>query len=306
MKKIITLALVLIALSSSIKAQQDAMFTHYMYNTLWLNPAYAGTRDALTITGIHRSQWVGFDGAPIGQTLTMHSPILNGKMGVGLSVLNDKIGPTKSTIIALDVDYQIKLDAKSKLSFGLKGLANFYNNNINALKLDNQNDAAFAENTQRILPNTGAGVYYFRERFYAGISVPKLLENKFNTSSLNATSKEQRHYFLILGTVFDLSKDVKLKPTCFIKATQAAPLQGDVTANFILKDKYILGAMYRTVDAVGVLLGYNITEQFTVGYSFDWSMANTTGKYNNGSHEIMLRYDLISKTKAKIKSPRFF
>jgi len=156
------------------------------------------------------------------------------------------------------------------------------------------------------LPNTGAGVYYFRERFYAGISVPKLMENKLNSNSLNATSKEQRHYFLILGTVFDLSKDVKLKPTCFIKATQAAPLQGDVTANFILKDKYILGAMYRTGDAVGVLLGYNITEQFTVGYSFDWSMANTTGKYNNGSHEIMLRYDLISKTKAKIKSPRFF
>ena len=306
MKKIITLALVLIALSSSIKAQQDAMFTHYMYNTLWLNPAYAGTRDALTITGIHRSQWVGFDGAPIGQTLTMHSPILNGKMGVGLSVLNDKIGPTKSTIIALDLDYQIKINAKSKLSFGLKGLANFYNNNINALKLDNQNDAAFAENTQRILPNTGAGVYYFRERFYAGISVPKLMENKLSSSSLNATSKEQRHFFLIVGTVFDLSKDVKLKPTCFIKATQAAPLQGDVTANFILKDKYILGAMYRTVDAVGVLVGYNITEQFTVGYSFDWSMANTTGKYNNGSHEIMLRYDLISKTKAKIKSPRFF
>ena len=306
MKKIITLTLILIALSSSIKAQQDAMFTHYMYNTLWLNPAYAGTRDALTLTGIHRSQWVGFDGAPIDQTLTMHSPILNGKMGVGLSVLNDKIGPTKSTIIALDVDYQIKLDAKSKLSFGLKGLANFYNNNINALKLDNQNDAAFSENTQRILPNTGAGVYYFRERFYAGISVPKLMENKFNTSSLNATSKEQRHYFLIVGTVFNLSKDVKLKPTCFIKATQAAPLQGDVTANFILKDKYILGAMYRTGDAVGALLGYNITEQFTVGYSFDWSMANTTGKYNNGSHEIMLRYDLISKTKAKIKSPRFF
>ncbi len=306
MKKIITVTIVLLSLSSSIKAQQDAMFTHYMYNTLWLNPAYAGTRDALTITGIHRSQWVGFEGAPIDQTLTMHSPILKGKMGAGLSVLNDKIGPTKSTIIAIDLDYQIKLNTKSKLSFGIKGLANFYNNNINALKLDNQNDAAFAENTQRILPNTGAGIYYYRERFYAGISVPKLMENKLNSNSLNATSKEQRHYFLILGTVFDLNKDLKFKPTCFIKATQAAPIEGDITANFIIKDKINLGAMYRTGDAVGLLLGYNFTEQFSVGYSFDWSMANTTGKYNSGSHEIMLRYDLISKTKAKIKSPRFF
>ncbi len=306
MKKIITVTIVLLALSSSIKAQQDAMFTNYMYNTLWLNPAYAGTRDALTITGIHRSQWVGFDGAPVDQTLTMHTPIMKGKMGVGLSVLNDKIGPTKSTIMALDLDYQIKLNAKSKLSFGLKGLANFYSNNINALELDNQQDIAFSENTQRILPNTGAGIYYYRERFYAGISVPKLMENKFNSNSLNATSKEQRHYFLILGTVFDLGKDLKLKPTCFIKATQAAPIEGDVTANFIIKDKFTIGAMYRTGDGVGALLGYNFTEQFTVGYSFDWSMANTTGKYNNGSHEIMLRYDLISKTKAKIKSPRFF
>jgi type IX secretion system PorP/SprF family membrane protein len=306
MKKIITVTIVLLVLSSSIKAQQDAMFTHYMYNTLWLNPAYAGTRDALTITGIHRSQWVGFDGAPVDQTLTMHTPIMKGKMGVGLSVLNDKIGPTKSTIMALDLDYQIKLNAKSKLSFGLKGLANFYSNNINALELDNQQDIAFSENTQRILPNTGAGIYYYRERFYAGISVPKLMENKFNSNSLNATSKEQRHYFLILGTVFDLGKDLKLKPTCFIKATQAAPIEGDVTANFIIKDTFTIGAMYRTGDGVGALLGYNFTEQFTVGYSFDWSMANTTGKYNNGSHEIMLRYDLISKTKAKIKSPRFF
>lgn len=306
MKKITLLTVVILALSSSMRAQQDAMFTHYMYNTLWLNPAYAGTRDAFTVTGIYRSQWVGFDGAPIDQTLTMHSPLLNGKMGIGLSVLNDKIGPTKSTSIALDLDYQIRLDKKSKLSFGLKGLANMYSNNLNTLNLDNQNDLAFAQNTKRTLPNVGSGIYYYRERFYVGISTPKLLENKLTTNSLGSASKEQRHYFLILGTVFNLNKDIKLKPTCFVKATEAAPIEGDITASFLIKDKYSVGAMYRTGDAIGVLLGYNFTEQFTLGYSFDWSMANTTGKYNNGSHEIMLRYDLISKSKAKIKSPRFF
>lgn len=306
MKKIILATVAFIALGSSLKAQQDAMFTHYMYNTLWLNPAYAGTRDAFTVTGIHRSQWVGFDGAPIDQTITMHTPILNGKMGVGLSVLNDKIGPTKSTSIALDLDYQVKLSKKSKLSFGLKGLANMYSNNLNALTTGDQNDLAFAQNTQRVLPNIGAGLYYYRERFYVGISTPKLMENKLTTNSLGSASKEQRHYFFIMGTVFNLGKDVKLKPTCFVKATEAAPIEGDVTATFLIKDKFSIGAMYRTGDAVGVLLGYNFTEQFTVGYSFDWSMANTTGKYNNGSHEIMLRYDLISKSKAKIKSPRFF
>ena len=306
MKKIILGTIAFIALTTSLKAQQDAMFTHYMYNTLWLNPAYAGTRDAFTITAIHRSQWVGFEGAPIDQTLTMHSPILKGKMGVGLSVLNDKIGPTKSTFLALDLDYQIKINSKSKLSFGLKGLVNFYSVNLNRLSLENQNDNAFSENINRILPNSGAGIYYYRERFYAGISVPKLMENKIKSSSLNAISKEQRHYFFIMGTVFNLSKDVRLKPTCFIKATEIAPIEGDVTANFIIKDKYTLGAMYRTGDGFGLLLGYNFTEQFIVGYSFDWSMVNTTRKYNSGSHEIMLRYDLISKSKSKIKSPRFF
>jgi type IX secretion system PorP/SprF family membrane protein len=306
MKKIILGTIAFIGLTTSLKAQQDAMFTHYMYNTLWLNPAYAGTRDAFTITAIHRSQWVGFEGAPIDQTLTMHSPILKGKMGVGLSVLNDKIGPTKSTFLALDLDYQIKINSKSKLSFGLKGLVNFYSVNLNRLNLENQNDVAFSENINRILPNSGAGIYYYRERFYAGISVPKLMENKIKSSSLNAVSKEQRHYFFIMGTVFNLSKDVRLKPTCFIKATEIAPIEGDVTANFIIKDKFTLGAMYRTGDGFGLLLGYNFTEQFIVGYSFDWSMVNTTRKYNSGSHEIMLRYDLISKTKSKIKSPRFF
>ncbi len=305
MKKIMTIVIGLVVFTNSLKAQQDAMFTHYMYNTLWLNPAYAGTRDALTITGINRSQWVGFDGAPVAQSLTMHTPILNGKMGVGLSVLNDKIGPTKNSSVALDLSYQVKLTSKSKLSFGLKGLVNMYSNKLTPLKLDNQNDGSFAQNNQKVLPNLGAGIYYYRERFYVGLSIPKLLENKLSTTS-SSKSIEQQHYFFIMGTVFNLSSDVKLKPTCFIKATKGSPIQGDVTANFIFKDKFTVGAMYRTGDAVGTLLGYNFTEQFAVGYSFDWSMANTTGKYNNGSHEIMLRYDLISKSKAKIKSSRYF
>ncbi|MBK7666382.1 MAG: type IX secretion system membrane protein PorP/SprF [Sphingobacteriaceae bacterium] len=305
MKRIVSILITLLTIGNQLKAQQDAMFTHYMYNTLWLNPAYAGTRDALTVTGIHRSQWVGFDGAPLEQSLTMHTPILNGKMGAGLSVLNDKIGPTKSTLVAIDLSYQLKLNSKSKLGFGLKGLANFYRNNISTLTLDQQNDVAFAQNVNTVLPNVGAGLYYYRERFYMGISTPKLLENKLG-DGVTATSKEQRHYFMIIGAVFNLSKDLKLKPTAFVKATEAAPIEGDVTAMFLYKEKFNIGAMYRTGDAVGALVGYNFTEQFYLGYSFDWSMANTTGKYNSGSHEIMLRYDLIYKSKAKIKSPRYF
>lgn len=306
MKTKIALSLFLFLALQNMQAQQESMYTHYMYNTLWLNPAYAGTRDALTITGIHRSQWVGFDGSPNDQTITMHTPFFNGKMGAGLSLLNDKIGPTKSTILAIDYAYHVQLSKKSKLSFGVKGLMNFYSNNINALKLDNQIDNSFTDNSQRILPNVGAGVYYYRERFFAGLSTPKLMENKLITNSIGVLSKEQRHYYFIMGTVLKLSSAVKFKPTLFIRATAAAPIEGDLTANFIFSDKFTLGAMYRTGDAVGALLGYNITDALALGYSFDWSMANTTGKYNSGSHEIMLRYDLVSFTKAKIKSPRYF
>lgn len=304
MKKIITIIFTLTAVVS--QSQQDAMFTHYMYNTLWLNPAYAGTRDALTVTGIHRSQWVGFEGAPLDQSLTMHAPLNKGKMGWGLSVQRDKIGPTRNLFVGGDYAYQLKLNKKSKLGLGLKAMVNIFNNNISGLKLEDetQPDKAFSQNVQTISPNFGAGLYYHRERFYLGVSTPKLVENKFGGNGVSYN--EQRHYFFIVGAVFNLSKQVKLKPTCFIKATESAPIEGDFTANFILKEKLTLGAMYRTGDAFGILAGYNITDQFTLGYSFDWSTANTTGKYNAGSHEIMLRYDLISISKAKIKSPRYF
>jgi type IX secretion system PorP/SprF family membrane protein len=304
MKKIILL-LACLAVLTEVKAQQDAMFTHYMYNTLWLNPAYAGSRDALTLTGIHRSQWVNFDGAPNSQSFTMHAPLLNGKAGGGLSVLNDAIGVTKSTLVALDFAYRVKLTEKSKLAFGLKGLANFYRNELSKLQLDQQSDIAFAQNNNRILPNAGAGIYYSHERFYLGVSTPRLLENKLGDAS-SVNSKEQRHYFLILGSVFNLTKTLKLKPTAFVKATAGAPLEGDITGTFIFNNKFNLGAAYRTGDAASILLGYNFTEQFYLGYSFDWSTANTTGKYNSGSHEIMLRYDLIFRNNAKIKSPRYF
>lgn len=276
-----------------------------MHNTLWLNPAYAGSRDVMTVTGIYRSQWVNFDGAPQDQSITLHAPIMSRKGGIGLSVINDKIGPVKSTWIAADFAYHIRLNSKSKLALGLKGMVNLYTNNLSSLKLDEQADISFSKNVQSVLPNAGAGIYYYRNRFYAGVSSPRLIENKL-TSSAYTLSKEQRHYFFITGFVVDLSKNVVLKPTVFVKATFGAPIEGDATATFIFSNKLDVGINYRTGDALCGLVGFNITDQLYVGYSYDWSFANTTGKYNSGSHEIMLRYDLIYKGDKKIKSPRYF
>ncbi len=309
--KKITFGLVLTLGSISTQAQQNPMFTHYMNNTLSINPAYAGSRDALTVTALHRSQWVDFKGAPVTQTLTMHSPLKNQHIGVGLSVLNDKIGPTNNTSVFGNFAYIMKLNSKSKLALGLSAGANIWQSRLSTLNLDDQNDPTFQNNiSNRVTPNFGFGAYYSRERFYAGISVPNLMQNNYSqikqANGTTLTAKEQRHYFLIAGTVLKISDNLAFKPTTLVKVTAAAPVQADLTASFIIMKRLLLGAMYRTGDAVGALVGFDITDQFHIGYSYDWSFGLNTAKYNKGSHEIVLRYDFIFSSKKQIHSPRYF
>lgn len=309
-KKII-IPLILILNVGFIQAQQDPMYTHYMYNTLVINPAYAGSRDALTVTALHRSQWVNFKGAPMGQTLSLHSPLRNEHVGIGLSVSNDKIGPTNNTSAVLDFAYIMKLNKKSKLALGLSAGANMFQANLSSVQLDQQADPSFQNNvSNRFTPNFGFGAYYSRERFYAGVSVPKIIENKYSDLNLSAGNNpvgmEQRHYYFIAGSMIKISDNLDFKPTTFVKVTPAAPIQADVTAAFVIKKKVLLGVMYRTGDAVGALIGLDLTEQFHIGYSYDYSYGLQTFKYHQGSHEIMLRYDFIFSSKKQIRTPRFF
>ncbi len=309
--KKITLALVLSSGSLTINAQQAPMFTHYMNNTLAVNPGYAGSRDALTVTALHRSQWVDFKGAPLTQTLTMHSPLRNKHIGLGLSVLNDKIGPTNNTSVTADFAYIIQVNEKSRLALGLSAGANIWQASLNSLELDQQNDPVFQNNiSNHVTPNFGFGAYYSRERFYAGLSAPNLLQNSYSEVKLEngntLVGKEQRHFFLIAGTLFKITDNLAFKPTTLIKVTPAAPVQADLTASFIIMKKLLVGAMFRTGDAVGALIGFDITEQFHVGYSYDWSYGLKTFKYNQGSHEIILRYDFEFIDKKQIHSPRNF
>jgi type IX secretion system PorP/SprF family membrane protein len=295
----------------AVNAQQAPMFTHYMYNTLSINPAYAGSRDALTVTALHRSQWMDFKGAPTTQTLTLHSPIGGESVGLGLTVSNDKIGPTNNTAVFADFAYRLKLNEKSKLAFGVSAGANIFQAGLSTLALDNQNDASFQTNiSNRTTPNFGFGLYYSRERFYAGVSAPNLLENKYSKNNLpngnTLAGNEQRHYFLIAGAIFKLSKNLDFKPTTLVKVTSAAPIQADVTASFIIMKKLLLGVMFRTDDSFGALVGVDIIDQLHVGYSYDFSYGLKTARYNQGSHEIMLRYDFIYSSKKQIHSPRYF
>lgn len=310
MKIKFTLIIVLLSLSQFLKAQQDPMFTHYMFNTLAINPAYAGSRDALTVSFLHRTQWVGFDGAPTTQTLTMHSPLFIKNAGIGLSVINDKIGPTNNTSFYADFSYRIRITQRSQLAFGLKGGLNVMRNKLSDLQLEDQQDQAFEKNIQSdLLPNFGFGLYYFTDKYYIGVSIPKLLENNFKENSVSGSTNlggEEKHYFLIAGYLYKINEDFKLKPTTFLKVTSAAPMEVDLSAQILYKDRIWLGAMYRTGDACGVLLGAYITPRLAVGYSYDWSFVNRTFKYNGGSHEIMLQYDFFFKEAQKIRSPRYF
>ncbi len=309
MKRLIY-TVVIIFSSLLIQAQQDAMFTHYAFNTLSINPAYAGTRDALTIVGLHRSQWVSFPGAPQTQTLTMHTPFFRNKIGGGLSIVNDKIGPSNVTAFYADFSYKIKVTKKSWLSFGLKGGLNLRKINLTSLKPDEAADPLLLSDVKSaLLPNFGFGLYYYTYKYYVGLSIPKLLENDFKTNSVTATpdiGSEKKHYFFIAGAVFKLSDDLLLKPTTFLKVTNGAPIEFDLTANFIIRERVSVGAMYRSGDAAGLLFGVNITPQLLIGYSYDWSFTNSTGRYNGGSHEIMLQYDFIFKDREKVRSPRYF
>jgi type IX secretion system PorP/SprF family membrane protein len=305
------LVLVITFGSLTINAQQVPMYTHYMNNTLVVNPGYAGSRDALTLTALYRSQWVGFKGAPVTQTLTLHSPLKNEHIGVGLSILNEKMGPSNYTSVFFDYAYILKLTDKSKLAFGLSAGVNIYQADLNSLLLDQPGDLAFQNNiNNRVTPNFGFGVYYSRERFYAGISVPDLLENSYsssNTSNINSsTGKEQRNYFLIAGSLLKITNNLAFKPTTLVKYMVGAPIQADLTASFVIVNKFLLGAMFRTGNAVGGLLGFDISEQFHLGYSYETSYSIKTFKYNQGSHELALRYDFVFHNKNQISFPRNF
>ena len=292
-------------------AQQEPMFTHYMDNTLMVNPGYAGSRDALTVTALQRMQWVDFKGAPVTQTITIHAPLRNEHIGIGLSVLNDKIGPTNNTSAFVDFAYIMKLSPKSKLALGLNAGINMFQASLSSLQLDQPTDPTFQNIiNNHTTPNFGFGAYYYRERFYAGISVPNLMQNNYSViNEPNGTTLlgvEQRHYYFIAGTVIKMTENLAFKPTTLVKVTMGAPAQADLTASFIIMKRLLIGAMYRTGDAFGALVGINITDQFHLGYSYDYSYGLSSSKYNQGSHEIMLRYDFIFYNKKQIHSPRYF
>ncbi len=212
-------------------AQQDPLYTQYMFNTLSYNPAYAGTRGMASIMALSRHQWVGFEGAPRTQTLTGHLPFAN-NTGLGLSIIHDQLEPTTQTGVYVDYAYRLKLGEGKTLSLGLKGGFNYFNLDIAQLLQSAPNDPALdVTSNTKFLPNFGFGLFFYTNRYFIGASIPKLLENKLvngDIAVLGQAGAEARHYFLTGGYVFDLSSEVKCKPTVLARLTHAAPLSVDL------------------------------------------------------------------------------
>ncbi|MEL1253454.1 type IX secretion system membrane protein PorP/SprF [Flavobacterium sp. DGU38] len=287
-------------------AQQDAQFTQYMYNTININPAYAGSRGALSVFGLYRTQWVGLDGAPKTMCFSVNSPINNSNLGVGLSLVNDKIGPTNENNISADLSYTIQTSADFKLSFGIKGTANLFNLDVNKLNPDVAGDPQFQDFDNKFSPNVGAGIYYHSDKAYIGLSVPNFIEtNRYNDNDI-AIYKDQINYYFIAGYVFDLDKYqyIKFKPAVMTKMVEGAPLQVDVSANFMFLDKLVVGVAYRWSASLSAMVGFQISDGLYLGYGYDRETTNLNN-YNSGSHEVFLRYEFVTKN-GKMTTPRFF
>jgi type IX secretion system PorP/SprF family membrane protein len=300
--KILIVALILTGFVSV--AQQDAQYTQYMYNTINVNPAYAGSRGVLSIFGLHRTQWVGLEGAPVTNAFSANTPIANSNLGVGLSFVNDKIGPTVENTISADLSYTIQTSETYKLSFGIKGTANLFNLDVTKLNPQDQNDPLLQNLDNNFSPNVGAGVYFHSDKLYLGASVPNFFETKRYDDNSVAVYKERMNMYFIGGYVFDLSSNLKFKPAFLTKVVEGAPLQLDVSGNFLIYEKFVLGAAWRWDAAVSLMAGFQVNDGLYIGYGYDLETTKLR-KYNSGSHEVFIRFELF-KRQDKIVSPRFF
>jgi type IX secretion system PorP/SprF family membrane protein len=298
-------ALALCAAAAPACAQQDPLYSQYMFNTLAFNPAYAGSAGVGTVMALSRHQWVGFEGAPSTQTLLAHTPLRAQHMAVGLMAIADKAGPIRQTSVMGDYAYRIRTGVDHQLAFGLSGGMNLVQADLASLSTV-EADPSAANLRGKLLPNFGFGLFWHAQRYYAGLSAPKLLQNKVSVEDAGGlyAAREVRHFFLMGGYVLDLNRDLKLRPSFLYRRVAGAPASLDLNANFLLRERIWFGAMYRVGNSIGLLAQYQVNDQFRAGYAFDLTTTRM-GAYNAGTHELMLNYDLRF-SRGRTISPRYF
>lgn len=291
----------------SASGQQDPMFTQYMHNLVSINPAYAGSRGTLSIVGMHRQQWVGIDGAPKTLSLSVNTPFRNYNVGLGLSLLYEEIGPVKQTGLYADYAYHLTVAGKTRLAFGLKGGMNIFDLNLlNERGAGGDEHIALYGVRKLYLPNFGIGSYLYSDRFYLGFSIPKMLQNSLlpEDNSLKYASKEQRHLFVMGGLVTKVADQIKFKPSAILRIVNGSPVSAELSAALLFQEKLWLGGMYRVGDSFGGMVKFDLSDQLSVGYSYDLTNSKLR-PYSQGTHEIYVSYDVAFRNR-KTLSPRYF
>jgi type IX secretion system PorP/SprF family membrane protein len=297
-----------ILFSISSFGQQDPMYTLYMNDPILINPAYAGSRNYLSLNGVYRKQWVGMDWQPTTTSVTINSPFLNYKVGVGFSFMNDKIGPMQQTGIYLDYAFHLNFENNNKLSLGIKaGFTNFDLDLMNLSTTDWDQFVQTNDHPSKFLPNFGVGAYYYTDWYYVALSIPLLLKNSLDVkeNTYDMVGREDRSFFISSGMVFTVVDPIlKLKPTILARAIFGAPPSVELGATAILYDRVWFGLLYRIGDAVAAHLRLQLTNQFQIGYSYDLTNSDLR-PHNKGTHEIMLNY-VFTRRGERILSPRYF
>ncbi|MGB1307620.1 MAG: PorP/SprF family type IX secretion system membrane protein [Oceanihabitans sp.] len=304
MKKIYIIFAFLLAFQTH--AQQDPQYTQYMYNMNVLNPAYAGSFEGVAIGALHRTQWVGLDGAPSTSTLAIHSPV-GRSVGLGLSLITDEIGPVRETNAYADFSYTLPLGADNRLAFGIKAGATFHRIGISEADIDviDAGDPFFAQNIDEVTPNIGAGLYFYKpNRYYVSLAMPNILKATHLDRNGTKIGSETQHFFATAGYVFNLSDNFKLKPHAFLKAAFKAPVSFDINANVFMYDFVELGVGYRLEDSISGMVNFLITPHLRVGYAYD-SIQSDLNYGTDSSHEIFLNFDFAFSRKVS-RSPRYF
>lgn len=285
------------------RAQQDPQYTQYMYNMNVVNPAYAGSKESLSLTGLYRNQWTGLDDNPVTFTFAAHSPV-GEKVGLGLSAIRDQLGPVTETNVFADFSYTLQLSTSLKLALGVKAGATFHDVGLTSLELQDPNDPFFSQNINSVYPNVGAGAFFYGDNFYIGLSAPNLLKSVHLDENGLKYGSEVNHYFATAGYVFQLSENFKLKPSVMVKSAFEAPVSFDGNLNALFYDRFEIGASYRLDDSFSGLIGFQVNDNIRIGYAYDHVMSDIKA-VGPASHEVVLTFDLYFKPKV-LRSPRFF
>jgi type IX secretion system PorP/SprF family membrane protein len=276
-----------------------------MYNPSVINPAYSGSLGYGTLFSLYRTQWIGLEGSPKTLNLAYHEPIENSNLGIGGNLLHDEIGPSTTTSFAVDLSYTIAFENESRLAFGIKAGGALLNIDYTKLNHYNPSDVSFRNNiNSQFSPNIGAGLFYYNENSYLGLSVPMLLQTKRYDEFAYSDANRRQHFYLMGGKVFDLSYNVKFKPAFVTKMVAGAPLQVDLTGNFLINEKFTVGVAYRWSAALSALVGFKVNDRISIGYGYDRETTRLSN-FNSGSHELLFQFDLF-KIKQQIETPRFF